>query len=150
MTAVEINGIMLVSDDFNRLRLLLVDEAPAASDAPARNGPARDSSAWRLRSACAQTPGFSRATALPFDLKPRPDADGAWGACTIVAPARHRAHWLAEAARLRGRRVRATVRPRRYLLRDRGEPRPGISLDLVELTELANLANLASSTSPGP
>jgi hypothetical protein len=145
MTSIEITGIMLVSDDFSRLRLLLVDEAPAASDAPSR-----DSSAWRLRSACAQTPGYSRATTLPFDLKPRPDADGAWGACTIVAPARHRAHWLAEAARLRGRRVRATVRPRRYLLRDRGEPRPGISLDLVELAELANTTSSASSASSSP
>jgi hypothetical protein len=122
----ELTGTLLVSDDFARLRLLLVDAAPDG---------ARDSSAWRLRHACDTVAGAGR-VARPYELNVRPDSDGSWGVCTIVAPKRFRDHWRAEAARLRGQRVRVTVSTRRYNLRESGpdaRTTPGISLDLVEM-----------------
>jgi len=134
----ELTGTLLVSDDFDRLRLLLVDEAP---------GGQRDSSAWQLRHTCDTVAGGSRSVARPYELLVRPDSDGTWGVCTIVAPKRYRAHWTAEAARLRGQRVRVLVAPRRYMLRSAdGGSQYGISLDLVNLTAASSAQ--ASSAAP--
>ena len=138
----ELTGTLLVSDDFARVRLLLVDTAPDG---------ARDSSAWRLRHACDMVAGAGR-VARPYELNVRPDSDGSWGVCTIVAPKRFRDHWRAEAARLRGQRVRVTVSTRRYNLHESGPAAgsaagstPGISLDLVEMALADSKMALADS-----
>jgi len=134
----ELTGTLLVSDDFDRLRLLLVDEAP---------GGQRDSSAWQLRHACDTIVGGSRSVARPYELSVRPDSDGTWGVCTIVAPKRYRVHWAAEAAHLRGQRVRVLVAPRRYMLRSAdGGTQYGLSLDLVDLARANSAASTSAST----
>jgi len=139
----ELTGTLLVSDDFDRLRLLLVDEAP---------GGQRDSSAWQLRHACDTIAGGSRSVARPYELSVRPDSDGTWGVCTIVAPKRYRAHWAAEAALLRGQRVRVLVAPRRYMLRSAdGGTQYGLSLDLVDLARANSaVAGTAAGTAAAP
>lgn len=118
-----LTGIVAVSDDFSRVRLLLLDEGHDGRPDP---------SAGALRRA---VPARGDA-GVPYELRDGPlpaDAAGVRGACWAVPPAHRRAHWLAVAAGLRGRWARAEVTLRPYCV----EGRRGVSLDLSMLEELA-------------
>ena len=114
---VELTGIVMAPDRFGRIRLLVVDESAGLPivNKPAANALAntrtKDLTAARLRAAGAAdaivAADGARAPAAP-------DRDGAWGVVSLVAPAAHRAHWIAVAGSLRGARARAEVTLRRY------------------------------------
>lgn len=113
---VAFTGVLAVPDDFGRLRVVLVDRLA---------GGAPDGSAAALARALPRRgPGFS----VPYELA-ADAAGGTRGVAWVTVPARHRAHWGAEAERLRGREVRveATVRPFRTAAAH------GVALDLAAL-----------------
>ena len=135
MAQLTITGQMLVPDDFGRPRILILDAAPDGR---------RDGSAWALRSAAFS---FGPGTKTPFSFGAKPDGDCAWGPCTLVAPARHRRHWLAEAARLRGQFVAIVVAPRRYRMPvASGAAHSGFSLDIVSIDLAAAPTALPAET----
>jgi len=129
---------MAVSDDFGRLRLLLLDERPDG---------APDGSWGRLRDAVPRPHAAYRA---PYEVRAGalgPDADGIRGTVWIVLPAHRRAHWLGVAEGLRGQwvTVEVTVRPFHFPSAGRetagagavAEYQQGASLDLAMLAPAA-------------
>jgi hypothetical protein len=114
---VELTGVVMAPDRFGRIRLLVVDESAGLPivNKPAANALAntrtKDLTAARLRAAgAADAIVAADGTRAPA----APDRDGAWGVVSLVAPAAHRAHWIAVAGSLRGARARAEVTLRRY------------------------------------
>lgn len=109
----ELFGTLLASDDFGRLRLLLVDELPNDS---------KDLSAFKLREACGKLLGLPSIAPLddnsyPYKLTAKPE-DNCWGTCHIVVPKRHLMHWASEAQRWRGKRVRMEVTLRKFAMQE--------------------------------
>jgi hypothetical protein len=122
----ELKGVLASSDDFGRLRLLILAEG--------RDG-APDYT-WRVLSAALpRTHGHDPPYVAGSDGK-RPDADGVWATATITLPARRKKFWLELAGVLRGQWVTAEVTMRPY---KRGESR-GTALDLSLLRALADSA----------
>ena len=147
----ELCGQLLTCDDFGRIRLLLLRESPTGE---------RDQSHFQLRAACAHALSMSIAAAeacarLPYTSAAATGATATTttvaaaasaaaaqplgcelevATATVVVPKRYTDHWMAEAARLRGRYVRVTVGLRRFHLA--GKPKPyGVSLDLQSIDE---------------
>jgi hypothetical protein len=115
-------GVMAVPDEFGRLRVLVVDELADGTECRSRDVLVR------------AIPDLEGA---PYRLHPeRPDSTGVWGTATLAVPARHRAHWLAEAARLRGREVRVEATLRRYEFERDGESVAGSALDVSAVEPL--------------
>lgn len=104
------NGIVAVSDDFNRLRIILLDEGKD-------NKP--DYSKDRLKRA---------APLLTFENNDE--------VVCVVLPAHRRNHWLAQAKELRGQwvTVEATMRP--FMIPMGKESSHGVALDLCMLSPL--------------
>lgn len=123
---VTLTGIMAVSDDYGRARLLILDERP--------NGVA-DSSWGVLQNA---VPRVHADYQPPYEVCVGSASDGVRGTVWFVLPAHRRAHWLEVAKNLRGQwvTVEATVRP--FMIPGR-EPSGGASLDLAMLTPLRNI-----------
>jgi hypothetical protein len=125
-----LTGIAAVSDDFGRVRILLLDEG--------RDG-RPDGSARALRAAVGVVTGTD--FRAPHELRDGPlppSAEGVRGACWAVPPAHRRAHWLGVATALRGQWVRAEVTVRRYAFArdDDGTRAAGVALDLAMLEAL--------------
>ena len=121
-TRVEFFGQMAAPDDFGRVRVIFLETAPDGSPDFSIDVVRRAVD----RAARGPDPG------LPYYAS-SVVRDGVRGTVTLVAPERHRAHWLAVAAALRNRRVRveATVRP--YVFPGK---KSGVSLD-ISIIELA-------------
>ena len=127
-----LTGIVAAPDDFGRIRILLLDRRLAGGAAGgaahssdlaggaahlAGGAAARDEydPSWRQLLAAVGHAAAGRHTPHNITAGDRgPDHDGVRGECWVTAPPRHRAHWLAVAAALRGRWARAEVTVRRY------------------------------------
>ena len=121
-----LTGIVAAPDDFGRIRIMLLDRRSAGGLAAHGNSAAaRDEydPSWRqllaavgvADSAAGGHAAGGRHTPHNLTAGDRaPDRDGVRGECWVTAPPRHRAHWLAVAAALRGRWARAEVTVRRY------------------------------------
>jgi hypothetical protein len=127
-----LTGIMAVSDDFNRLRLLLLNEQPDGTT---------DGSWGRLRHAVSCLSGQTHTTFHhPYEANQHTHsadpAEEICGTVWIVLPTHRRTHWLKVAESLRGRwvTVEATVRP--YMVP--GHEARGASLDLAMLTPMSS------------
>jgi hypothetical protein len=142
-----LTGIVAAPDDFGRIRILLLDRrlaggaAGGAAGGPGSSVAARDEydPSWRQLLAAvgmADSAAGGRHTPHNFTAGDRaPDRDGVRGECWVTAPPRHRAHWLAVAAALRGRWARAEVTVRRY----RRPARGGAGADCGTVLDLAAL-----------
>jgi len=111
-----IEGIIIASDDFNRIRVLVLDE----------NG-FQTESAKKLRGL--RTPGCI----MPFELKDGilpSSADDVRATCWFTAPAHRKDYWLKTAAELRNQKVRIEALVRKWSRVERGLPVCGVSLDL--------------------
>ena len=157
---VTFTGIMAVPDDFGRLRVLLERDwaAPAVDHSAARLDLLCTSAARGLTSAARPPSAGRRQYALDTiyedgEAAPAPavtlayvgpnSAQGAAAQAVVTVPARHRDHWLAEAALLRGRPVRVEATVRTYQFGAVGRTgvacdRSGIALDLCDLQAAAS------------
>ncbi len=115
-----LTGILGVTDDFGRVRLILYDEG--------RDGKCDNS--WRVLQ--------REAPVGPYTLQEGPLRNGEdRGVVHFVIPPAHRKHWLEVAVDMRGRwvRVEALLRPYNMALGD-GTRISGNSLDLAMLEAL--------------
>lgn len=137
-----ITGIMAASDSYDRVRIMILDEGknnyPDPSAARLRKCAPPDCALTTCEVSAKTTCGFSN---VPYNLRDEPtlpaSADGVRGTCWMVLPKNHKAHWLATAAELRGRWVRAEALVRRFTFElEDGGRRAGVSLDLAMLAEL--------------
>jgi len=119
-TRLTLTGIMAVSDDFDRVRVLLME----------RPG---DSSWAQLAK---EIPTLHENYRTPYELHD-PDTEDVRGVFWAVLPGHRKKYWLETATELRGRYVRAevTVRPFSYRDKKTGERIMGASLDLAMLEE---------------
>jgi hypothetical protein len=115
-----ITGVLGVTDDFGRIRLILCDTKP--------DGSFDDS--WKVLRKEAPNGPYKLEDGLVRAGEDR-------GVVHIVVPPTHRAHWLDVAADLRGQwvRVEALLRPFNMVLGD-GSRSAGTSLDLAALEAL--------------
>jgi hypothetical protein len=123
-----LTGILGATDDFGRVRLLLVERT--------RDGGWDDS--WkRLREAI---PPSSPGHQAPYELQGgllRPADDDVRGVAHYMVPAHRRVHWLGVATELRGQWVRAEATLRPYVMaQGNGGRCAGVSLDLAMLEPL--------------
>ena len=109
-TTLHLSGIMAVPDDFERIRVLLMNPLPSGMI---------DKSANVLREASINYPNLS------FKLHPR-DTEGVIGEFWATLP-KYKKHWLSIAADLRGREVKVEVTLRPYFV----EGKRGHALDVV-------------------
>ena len=110
-------GQMSSPDDFGRLRVLLLAADPDGRD---------DRSSDVVRRAVDYAiPATGMSASLPYRLSH--PIDGVCGTVTLVAPERHRAHWLGVAAALHGKRVRVEAIVRSYVFPGK---KCGVSLDI--------------------
>ena len=136
-----LTGIVAAPDDFGRIRIMLLDRRSANSLAHSSSAAARDEydPSWRqLLAAVGVADSAAGGRHTPHNLTAgdcAPDRDGVRGECWVTAPPRHRAHWLAVAAALRGRWARAEVTVRRY----RRPARGGAAADCGTVLDLAAL-----------
>lgn len=120
---VVLTGEVAVSDEYGRVRLLIF-----ASGLDGRQDPT-----WA--SLVTEVPRRHASYDVPYEASD--GLDGLLGTVWVAVPAHRRQHWLAEAAALRGRRVRieTTVRPYAFDTA-RGARREGASLDLALMEPL--------------
>jgi hypothetical protein len=138
-----LTGIVAAPDDFGRIRILLLNRRLAGGAAHLAGGAAaRDEydPSWRqLLAAVGMADSAAGGRHTPHNITAgdrAPDPDGVRGECWVTAPPRHRAHWLAVAAALRGRWARAEVTVRRYR---RPAGRGGARADCGTVLDLAAL-----------
>lgn len=117
----KLNGVVAVSDCFNRVRLMIHDNFPDGKTDPTSYR------LWTIKDDNA-----------PYELRTEevlpPFADGVRGTCWLTVPQLHRAHWLTVATDLRGKWATAEVTVRRYRFRgDDGASHVGVALDLCML-----------------
>jgi hypothetical protein len=117
---VVLTGVLAATDNYGRVRLLLLEEAPDG----------KSDYSWRVL----------RAATTPFTSgAPLADATGCVGEAFFVLPARYREHWLNVAAELRGQWVRVEATQRRYVMKKgNGCTTAGVSLDLTLLEAAGN------------
>lgn len=115
-----LTGIMAVTDDFNRLRLMVLEKTPDG-----RN----DQSFNTLKRAITTEK-------KPYEVATRPDLDDVLCVVTFSTPKRNLQHWLTTAASLRGKPVKIECRTRRYnFTAPNGDVKNGTSLDVVDLLQ---------------
>lgn len=114
-----LTGIMAVTDDFNRLRLMILDKTQEGCNDQSFNILKR----------------VITTDKKPYEVSTRPDLDGVVCIVTFSTPKRNLQHWLTTAASLRGKPVKVECSTRRYnYTASNGDVKNGTSLD-VQLIE---------------